>query len=94
MECRRVTENDQIARGPACGEEKERRCAEMLSISKPKPTQAVSNKIWLTQQRAVRVETLPQFSDRLNANAPPGLAPAAKPLRVSLADYAAGGQYV
>ena len=37
---------------------------------------------------------LPQFSDRLNANAPPGLAPAAKPLRVSLADYAAGGQYV
>ena len=37
---------------------------------------------------------LPQFSDRLNANAPSGLAPAAKPLRVSLADYAAGGQYV
>ena len=37
---------------------------------------------------------LPQFSDRLNANAPSGLAPAAKPLRVSLADYAASGQYV
>ena len=37
---------------------------------------------------------LPQFSDRLNANALSGLAPAAKPLRVSLADYAAGGQYV
>ena len=29
-----------------------------------------------------------------HANAPSGLAPAAKPLRVSLADYAAGGQHV
>ena len=53
----------------------------------------------LDDRRLVRLNLevgrpLPQFSDRLNANAPSGLAPAAKPLRVSLADYAAGGQYV
>ena len=48
----------------------------------------------ISQRYNIRGMILPQFSDRLNANAPPGLAPAAKPLRVSLADYAAGGQYV
>ena len=50
--------------------------------------------VGLVSNRRSAHPPLPQFSDRLNANAPPGLAPAAKPLRVSLADYAAGGQHV
>ena len=48
----------------------------------------------MTKPTNNQAERLPQFSDRLNANIPSGLAPAAKPLRVSLIDYAASGQYV